>query len=81
MTHLLSANQAKTAFGEVLIRSQREPVRITKNGKETSVMVSAEYFSEMERLKEEYLELCIREARSDLENNRLVDGESFIKNL
>ncbi len=35
-----SATDAKREFGEVLIKSQREPVRITRNNKPIAVVVS-----------------------------------------
>ena len=39
--HNLSANEAKTQFGEMLLTVQREPVQISRNGKPVAVVVSA----------------------------------------
>lgn len=41
---LLTANQAKTQFGSTLIKAQREPVQVNKNGKPVVVIVSAESY-------------------------------------
>lgn len=35
-----TANQAKTQFGEMMAKAQREPVSITKNGKPSVVVMS-----------------------------------------
>ena len=39
----MTANQAKTHFGELLLQTQREPVQITKNGKPAG-MISQETY-------------------------------------
>lgn len=43
----LSANKARTRFGELLDIAQREPVRVTRRDKMMSVMVSAQDFEAM----------------------------------
>ena len=37
----VTANEARTRFGELLDRVQREPVRVTRHNREVAVMVSA----------------------------------------
>ncbi|MBP1039315.1 type II toxin-antitoxin system prevent-host-death family antitoxin, partial [Serratia fonticola] len=37
-----TANQAKTQFGEMITKAQREPISITKNGKPSVVVMSVE---------------------------------------
>ncbi len=42
-----TANEAKTRFGELLDRAQREPVRITRHNRVVGVMVSADDYDAM----------------------------------
>jgi len=35
----LSANEAKTQFGEMLLKAQRAPIQINKNGKPVAVII------------------------------------------
>ncbi|MFZ4211256.1 type II toxin-antitoxin system Phd/YefM family antitoxin, partial [Pantoea endophytica] len=37
--HSLSANEAKTQFGDMLLKAQREPVQISRNGKPVAVVI------------------------------------------
>ncbi|MCP5170327.1 MAG: type II toxin-antitoxin system Phd/YefM family antitoxin [Hahellaceae bacterium] len=41
---ILTANDAKTHFGEMLLKAQRAPVQINKNGKPVAVVMSAEEY-------------------------------------
>lgn len=43
----LSANEAKTRFGELLDMAQREPVRVTRHNRVVGVVVSAQDFEAM----------------------------------
>ena len=43
----LSANEAKTHFGEFLDLAQREPVRVTRHDRVVGVMVSAKDYDAM----------------------------------
>ena len=43
----MTANQAKTQFGELIMTAQREPVSVTKNGRPKAVVMSQEAFDEM----------------------------------
>lgn len=42
-----TANEAKTRFGELIDRVQREPVRVTRRNRVVGVMVSAEDYDAM----------------------------------
>lgn len=44
---VVTANEAKTRFGEMLDRVQREPVRITRRDRVVGVMVSAQDYEAM----------------------------------
>ena len=50
-----TANEAKTRFGELLDRVQREPVQVTRHNRVVGVMVSAEDYDAMRRYYAERL--------------------------
>ncbi|WP_338559904.1 type II toxin-antitoxin system Phd/YefM family antitoxin [Erwinia sp. E_sp_B04_7] len=76
-----TASEAKIQFGEVLVKAQREPVFITKNGKQSVVVVSAEDYAELEALKMLHLRKLVDEADRDIENGHLEDGPEFFSKL
>ena len=43
----LTANEAKTQFGQFIDMAQREPVRVMRHGRVVGVMVSAEDYEAM----------------------------------
>lgn len=75
----LTANQAKTQFGDLLLKVQRAPVEISRNGKPVAVMVSADDYAAMEQLKMELLRQSIQRSMSDLEAGRVHDGETTLE--
>jgi prevent-host-death family protein len=79
--HTLTANDAKRHFGELLLSAQREPVKVSKNHKDTVVVMSMRDFEELEAMKVEYLKHCFKSAKEDLNNDTAVDGENFLKSL
>lgn len=79
--YLLSANEAKTQFGDMLLKAQREPVQISRNGKPVAVVISAEEFQAIELMKQQFLQEKIARAREDVANGRLADGETFFNQL
>ena len=64
----LTANKAKTHFGEMLMKVQREPINVTKNGKPVAIVIATE----------EYQHLKLQALRS-----ALIEGEESedIKNF
>ena len=56
-----TANEAKTRFGELLDRAQREPVRITRHNRVVGVMVSAEDYEAMRAFYADRLRYTFRE--------------------
>lgn len=80
-THLMTANDAKIKFGEILLMSQREPVHITKHGKPVAVLVSAEDFVATEEIKLELLRLRAEQARLQIAAGETVDGGAFFDEL
>lgn len=73
----LTANNAKTKFGEMLISVQREPIEIVKNGTPVAVVVSSEEYSRIEDLKME----LVKARFSDINDDYLVDDDTFFKDL
>ena len=47
----LSANDAKTQFGDMLMKVQRAPIQINKNGKPVAVVISVDEYQSIEALK------------------------------
>ena len=77
----LTANEAKTHFGDMLLKAQRAPIQISKNGKPVAVVLSVEEYESMESLKLKLLQARATQAQKDIEEGRLVDGESFMDDL
>ena len=77
----VTANEAKTRFGELLLRSQREPVQISRNGKPVAILISAEDFESVEALKLQLLQTRANRALAEIEAGTTVDGEDFFDEL
>lgn len=77
----LSANEAKTHFGDLLLKAQRTPVQINKNGKPVAVVISAEEYAGIEAIKLRLLQFRAVQGRADIAASNLVDGESFFDEL
>lgn len=77
----LSANEAKTQFGELLLKAQREPVQINKNGKPVAVVISMDEYEAMEALKLRLLQSRAIQAKTDIKAGNTIDGESFFNDL
>ena len=78
---MLNASDAKREFGEVLIKAQRGPVGINKNGKPVAVVISAAEYAEFQALKEEHLKDAIQEGVADLQTGRVTDGKTVLDKL
>lgn len=57
-----TANEAKTRFGELLDRVQREPVRVTRHNRVVGVMVSAQDYEAMRAFYADRLRGTLKEA-------------------
>ena len=77
----LSANDAKTQFGEMLMKVQRAPVQINKNGKPVAVVISVEEYKNLEKLKLSILQSKATKAKDDIRDGHTVDGEQFFGEL
>lgn len=79
--HTLTANDAKRNFGELLLSAQREPVIISKNSKNTVVVMSMKDFETLEAMKADYLKHCFEAAQKDLDMESAVDGATFLQSI
>ena len=77
----LTSNQAKTQFGDLLLKVQRAPVEISRNGKPVAVMISADDYSAMEPLKMELLRQSLKRGLADVESNKIQDGDSVLVSM
>jgi prevent-host-death family protein len=57
----ITANEAKTRFGELIDRVQREPVRVTRRNRIVGVMVSAEDYTAMREFYADRLARTLRD--------------------
>ncbi|ENA9696679.1 type II toxin-antitoxin system Phd/YefM family antitoxin [Salmonella enterica subsp. enterica] len=79
--YTFTANQAKTQFGEMMSRAQREPVSITRNGKPSIVVLSAEDYAVFEELKMQDLRRILEQSDQDIATGNVVDGGQFFDAL
>ena len=77
----LSANEAKTQFGEMLLKAQRAPIQINKNGEPVAVIISMDEYESNEALKLRLLQARVSQARINIEAGNTVDGNSFFDAL
>lgn len=77
----LSANDAKTQFGDMLMKVQRAPIQINKNGKPVAVVLSVDEYQSIETLKLRLLQTRAINAVEDINNGETVDGEQFFTEL
>jgi prevent-host-death family protein len=78
---VFTANEAKNRFGEVILKSQKEPVQVTRSGKPVAVVMSIEEYNATEELKLRYVREHLQEALMDLKNGKIEDGDTFLQNL
>lgn len=77
----VTANEAKTQFGDMLLNVQRAPVQINKNGKPVAVMVSMDDFEMMENMKIQMLKERVQRAKTEIAAGETIDGDSFFDEL
>ncbi len=69
----ISANDAKSRFGELLDNARREPVTIEKHGRPVAVIMSTEDYDELERIKFEHLRAEVKIGLDQLERGDYVE--------
>lgn len=75
---VLTANEAKTRFGELLDLVQREPVRVTRRDRVVGVMVSAQDYEAMRAFYADRLQRSMSQTGvlSEAEADALLADES-----
>ncbi len=58
----ITALEAKNRFGEVMEAAQRQPVSITRNGRPSVVVISAESYARRQRIARERMRLAMQRA-------------------
>lgn len=71
----MTANEAKTRFGEFLDRAQREPVRVMRHDRVVGVMVSAEDYEAMREFYADRLSRSLDEAAAAAGRAGLTQAE------
>ncbi len=61
----LGAYEAKKCFGELLDLARREPVQITKKGRNVAVVISIEEFERLLELEEELIAIKAKQAQQE----------------
>ncbi|MDL2263114.1 type II toxin-antitoxin system Phd/YefM family antitoxin [Synergistaceae bacterium OttesenSCG-928-I11] len=77
----LTANEAKTGFGDMLMKVQKTPVQITKSGKPVAVLLSLEDYEAAEEMKLRELRKIIENGERELANGDYTDGKTFMREL
>ena len=78
---ILNASDAKREFGEVLLKGQKEPIGINRNGKPVAVMMSALEFEQLQALKEDYLKKELQKGMASLETGNVIDSKTVVNAL
>ena len=78
---IFNASDAKREFGEVLLKVQKEPVGINRNGKPVAVMISTLEFEQLQALKEEHLKTELQKGMASLEKGEVIEGKTVINDL
>ena len=78
---VLTANEAKTNFGELLLKTQKAPVRITRSGEPVAVVMSSKDYDIIEEFKMRYLKGELARSLDDEANGKIEDFDSFFGNL
>ena len=78
---VFTANEAKNRFGEVLLKSQKTPIQVTRSGKPIAMIVSIDDYNATEELKLRYVREHIQGALEDIKNGNIEDGDTFFQDL
>jgi prevent-host-death family protein len=70
----ITALEAKTRLGEVLETAQRQPVSITRNGRPSVVVISAESYQRRQRMARDRLRQSLQRAGRHAQSQGLNDS-------
>ena len=76
-----NATDVKRDFGEMLLKAQKEPVAINKNGKPVAVMLSNRDYQYLENLHRQWLKAEIQKGIDDVEAGNVIDGKAVFAAL
>ncbi|AUA54748.1 Antitoxin of toxin-antitoxin stability system [Achromobacter spanius] len=68
-----TANEAKTRFGELIDRVQREPIQVTRRNRVVGVMVSAEDYQAMRAFYADRLRRTLKQTAEEASAQGLTD--------
>ncbi|MBO1111730.1 type II toxin-antitoxin system Phd/YefM family antitoxin [Bordetella petrii] len=68
-----TANEAKTRFGELIDRVQREPIQVTRRNRVVGVMVSAEDYRAMREFYADRLRRTLKQSAEEATAKGLTD--------
>ena len=77
----LSENEAKTQFGDLLLRAQRAPVQINKNGKPVAEVISMDEYDKIQAIKIRLLKSSVSLCMADIREGNTTDGDAFFNEL
>ena len=66
----MTANEAKSKFGQLLENCVREPVAVTKHGRRAAVVISDQEFTDYQALKLAQLKVAVDVGLQDIEAGR-----------
>ncbi len=78
---ILNATDAKRDFGEMLLKVQKEPVGINKNGKSVAVMLSSSDYEYLENVHQQWLKAEIQKGMDDITAGNIADGKDVFAAL
>jgi len=81
MLETLTAHEARVRFGDLLLKSQKGPVQITRSGKPVSVLISFDDYEKIEEFKMSYLKEKLARSKEDMAKGWVVDGAAFFDEL
>ncbi len=77
----LTASDAKREFGEMLMKVQKGPVGINKNGKPVAVVLSASEYEQLDQFREDWLKAKIQKGIESVEKGHVLDGKKVMDEL
>ncbi|CAH6818163.1 ParD protein (antitoxin to ParE) [Vibrio chagasii] len=77
----VALNSAKTTFGDLPMKVQREPIKISKNGSPMAVIMSCEEYEQLKALQLMVVTSRFERAEVDTLSGDLVDGNDFMNAL
>lgn len=71
----ISALDAKNRFGELIEAAQREPVAVTRNGRPSVIVVSADAYERRRRMARERLRQAMDHASASAKHSGMTDAK------